>query len=153
MAWSVPYTLLIVGLVAAPSVAARAVHLATGDPLWQYLAIDEERIATAETRIDTDVPHVRVRIFWRGAGAGYDTPEALVAALRASFEMKGIEPYIAVVPGGDGSGAAGTTTIDMRAGSNRFGPFPVADAPRHIQPAVEAAHLAFRPAATEEHRW
>ncbi|MEM1428133.1 MAG: hypothetical protein AAGG09_01600 [Pseudomonadota bacterium] len=152
MAWSVPYTLLIFALLAAPSLVARGVHIVTGDPLWQYLAIDEERIAAAETYIETDGPHIRVRVYWRGADDTYATPEELVEALRGSFAVKGIEAFIAVMEPLDGSNSP-HTTIELRAGANKLGPFPAYDAARHIQPAVKAAHLAYRPASTEEHRW
>ena len=152
MAWSLPYTLLIVSLLAAPSLVARGVHSVTGDPLWQYLAIDEERLAAAETPLERDGPHVRVRIFWRGPVASYTTPDGLVTALRNVFESKGIEAFIAVLRPAD-TDRSSETTIEMRAGTNQFGPFPAAEAARYIQPAVRAAHLAYRPQATREHRW
>jgi len=152
VAWSLPYTLLIVSLLATPSLVARGVHSVTGDPLWQYLAIDEERLAAAETPIETDAPHVRVRVFWRGPDATYATTDSLVTALRNAFESKGIDAFIAVLQPAEGDPSA-ATTIEMRAGANRFGPFPASDAARHIEPAVHAAHLAHRPQPTREHRW
>ncbi|MEM0935781.1 MAG: hypothetical protein AAGJ91_07755 [Pseudomonadota bacterium] len=141
MAWSAHYSLLIIGLVAAPSLIARGVHEVTGDPLWRYLAIDEEGLAASEADIEADGAHVRIRVFWRGPDSMYETHQDVVRVLRRAFEAKGIEPFVVVYHAPSGNAEA-PTKIVMRAGANTFGPIPIAEMARHIQPAVDAAHFA-----------
>ncbi len=150
---SISYAILIAALVASPSVIARTIHEITGDPLWRWLAIDEQGLATSETSIESDGPYVQIQLVWRGPDSKFDTPKEAALALRRAFEAKGIEPFIAVFDASAADNADANTTVALRAGTNQFGPFPIWDTSRHVQPAVLAAELAFRPTGGEQHRW
>ncbi|MEM9248472.1 MAG: hypothetical protein AAGB05_07220 [Pseudomonadota bacterium] len=147
-----PYAMLIAALVAAPSVFARVMHEVTGDPLWRWLAIEEQDIVASLNDFEATGPFVHVRITWKGPDATYETPHALATDVRRAFETKGIASYI-LVEEDQKSDGSDRTTIEVKAGSSTFGPFLVRSAASHIQPAAAAARLSYRPNATEEHRW
>lgn len=149
---SISYAILIAALIASPSVIARVIHEVTGDPLWRWLAIDEQGLAASESSIESDGPHVQIRLFWRGPDERFETPQEAARALRRAFEAKGVEPFIAIFDAQANAGGR-DTSVDVRAGTNKFGPFPIWDTPRHVQPAVLAAELAYRPTPTREHSW
>ncbi|RDC74733.1 hypothetical protein DLJ49_01755 [Rhodovulum sp. 12E13] len=138
MAWSLPYTLTVAALVAGPSVVTATIAEIIGDPRLRPLSLSEMRLAASDARIEIEGPYVRTRIYWAGPSQGYATPDDLRMAVREALAAKGVEAHVAIMAS-DG----GETLLDMRAGRSAFGPFPVADAARHVVPAAEAARLAF----------
>lgn len=144
---SLSTALAVATLVAAPSVIMAGVYHFNGNPELRPFGVTEARIAASD--VESTDPLVRVRIFWRGPAHGYSTAPTLADALRGAFETKGIDTRIAIIEGT----SEGPTTLDMRAGHSTFGPFPVSEAARHVEPAVQAARFAHTPNATREHRW
>lgn len=135
---NLPYALTIAALLAGPSVILATVSEITDNPLLRPFSVTEERLAAAQAYITAQGPYVRARIYWYGPAGGYDTPEDLRDAIRQALLSKGVGAHVAVLPGE----RFGRTMLDLRAGRNAFGPFPVAEAAQHVVPAVHAAHLA-----------
>lgn len=144
---SLSSAIAVAALIAAPSVIMAGVYQFNGNPALRPFAISESRLAATEA--ETDDPVVRIRIFWRGPAPGYASGPDLAEALRGAFTGKGVASRIAIIEGT----STGPTTLDMRAGKATFGPFPVSQAARHVEPAVQAARIAHRPEAAQDHRW
>jgi len=136
---NLPYALSVAALLAGPSVVTALVSEALGDPRLRPLSMSEARMAASDARIEIDGPYVRARIYWSGPAGGYATPGDLRSALRLALAAKGVDAHVAVLPGS----ASGRTMLDLRAGANAFGPFPVSEAARHLSPAADAARMAF----------
>lgn len=148
MSASFSITFGVTALLVAPSLVTVGLSQVTQDPHYRPFSVTEERLAAAE--FFSEEPVVRVRIYWRGAVQGFNTAEDLADAVREAFIAKGVESQIAILY----RTSEGPTTLDMRAGRNAFGPFPVSHAARHISPAVEAVRIARKQhEATREHRW
>ena len=134
---NLPYALTIATLLAGPSVLTAIVSEMIGDPRLRPLSLSEARLAAADVPAGIEGPYVRARIYWSGPSEGYAEPGDLRAALRGALAAKGVETHVAII-----EGSGGQTMLDLRAGTNAFGPFPVAQAARHVVPAAEAARLA-----------
>jgi len=148
MTATIPMTIAVTALLAAPSLVTVGLYKITGDPTLRPMSVTEERVAA--TDYETGGPVVRVRIYWRGAAEGFGTADDLASALRRAFDSKGVETRIAVLEMHD----RGVTMLDMRAGSMRYGPFPVTEAARHVTPAAAAVSYGRRGhEATRPHRW
>ena len=134
-----PYALSVATLLGGPSVVTALVSEALDDPRLRPLSLTEARMAASEAQIDIAGPYVRARIYWGGPSLGYATPDALGTAIRNALAAKGVDVHVALME----SDGRGETMLDFRAGRNAFGPFPVAEAARHVVPAAEAARLAY----------
>jgi hypothetical protein len=132
MAGTIPVALAVTTLLAAPSLVTVGLYKVTGDPSLRPMSITEEKVAATDFATGGDV--VRIRIYWRGAAEGFGTASDLADALRRAFDSKGVDSMIAVMQMND----RGVTMLDMRAGAMHYGPFPVADAARHVSPAAAA---------------
>lgn len=138
MSASLPYALTVAALLAGPSVVTAFISEMVDDPRLRPLSLTEARMAASSAAIEIDGPYVRARIYWGGPSRGFATPDDLRSAIRHALAAKGVDAHVAVL-----DGAWGETMLDLRAGHNAFGPFPVADAARHVVPAAEAARLAY----------
>jgi hypothetical protein len=148
MSGTMSVTFGVAALLVAPSLVTVGLSKVTSDPHYRPFSVTEETLAAAEFL--SDEPVVRVRIYWRGAVRGFNSADILADAVRDAFFAKGVESQIAILYR-DGDGP---TTLDMRAGRNAFGPFPVSQAAQHISPAVEAVRVARKQyEATRQHRW
>ncbi|MEL6204164.1 MAG: hypothetical protein AAFR47_02465 [Pseudomonadota bacterium] len=133
---SLPTALAVFSFIAAPSLVTVGFAKATDNPNLRPMAISETSVAASD--IEINAPHVRVRIFWAGSAPGYAGPADLSNAIRTVFAAKGVDTRIAVLD----EATPGSTTLDMRAGREHFGPFPVSEAARHVEPAVQAVRFA-----------
>ncbi len=131
------YALTIAALLAGPSLVMAIVSEVIGDPRLRPLSLSESRLAAADVPAGIEGPYVRARIYWSGPAEGFADPGDLRVALRDALAAKGVETHVAIM-----NGSGGQTMLDLRAGRNAFGPFPVAQAARHVAPAAEAARLA-----------
>ena len=132
MTATIPVALAVTTLLAAPSLVTVGLYKMTGDPTYRPMSVTEERVAASNVATAGDV--VRIRIYWRGASGGFGSATDLADALRRAFDSKGVDSRIAVLDMRD----RGETMLDMRAGAMHYGPFPVADAARHVTPAAAA---------------
>ena len=110
--------------------------------------VEQAFYATTEEDSETS-PTVRIRIAWSGPGGDYDSVPELASDLQGAFATKGVDTFITVVSGAEEA----PTLLQMNAGESRLGPFPIADAARHVEPAVQAARIAHEPFIPREHRW
>ncbi len=123
---------VIIAVVALPSVAALAWHYFTDDPTLRPLGITKADLVKQDA---TGSFEVIAHVFW-DSRAERQSSSAFTQSLVKAFNVKGVDLNVFVT-----ESATNGTTVLFQVGASRIGPYPKDAAVKGVNAAVTAHHM------------
>lgn len=130
---SIAYLLLIITVLALPSVASLTWYHISRDPNLRPLGITEQ--ALKAHRGGGEGVEIVALVDWAPPRTGDFSRSQLAITLQRAFEAKGVEVRVVFREG------AGVTRVTYRVGRTVLGPYSTGRASEGIAAAVEAYHM------------